>query len=225
MNDNHNASCNYDLFPADTTPRETIITPLSNHSVILKSFAAAAASQLYTYTEAIAAQAPFRHWTTPGGKQMSALSTNCGPLGWVSDRSGYRYQATDPQSDQRWPNLPPLFSQLAHNAAAAAGYAAFRPDSCLLNKYAPGASMGLHQDRDERDFSQPIVSVSLGLPAHFLWGGLTRNERPQRLLLEHGDVVVWGAADRLRFHGIAPVKAAASAPSDSRLNLTLRKAG
>lgn len=191
----------------------------------MKGFAADAAAQLYTYTETITARSPFRHWTTPGGKQMSALSTNCGSLGWVSDRSGYRYQATDPLNDKTWPSLPPLFSQLAHNAAAEAGYTAFQPDSCLLNKYAPGASMGLHQDRDERDFSQPIVSISLGLPAHFLWGGLTRNERPQRLLLEHGDVVVWGAADRLRFHGIAPVKAVTRAQSGSRLNLTLRKAG
>ncbi|MEX1220658.1 MAG: DNA oxidative demethylase AlkB [Idiomarina sp.] len=225
MNENKDSAYNLDLFPVDSAPRETTVSRLSNHSVILKNFATAAASKIYTATEAISAQAPFRHWQTPGGKQMSALSTNCGELGWVSDRKGYRYQARDPQTEQPWPALPQLLAELAHDAAAQAGYADFTPDSCLLNKYLPKASMGLHQDRDERDFSQPIVSISLGLPAQFLWGGLKRSDRPQRLLLEHGDIVVWGAADRLRYHGIAPVKVSTSTPADHRLNLTLRKAG
>lgn len=224
MNDENNSAYNLDLFPVDSAPRETTVFPLSDHSVILKSFASTAASKIYTSTAAISAQAPFRHWQTPGGKQMSALSTNCGELGWVSDRKGYRYQATDPQTGKPWPSLPQFLSELAHDAAAQAGYFDFTPDSCLLNKYLPKASMGLHQDRDERDFSQPIVSISLGLPAQFLWGGLKRSDSPQRLLLEHGDIVVWGAADRLRYHGIAPVKASKGTTTDHRLNLTLRKA-
>ncbi|HVS76540.1 MAG TPA: DNA oxidative demethylase AlkB [Steroidobacteraceae bacterium] len=173
----------------------------------------------------IAAAAPFRHMLTPGGQRMSAAMTNCGEVGWVTDRKGYRYDPLDPETGRPWPALPACFSQLAARAAADAGFGPFRPDVCLINRYEPGARMSLHQDRDERDFSSPIVSVSLGLGATFLFGGLKRTDRPYRLPLAHGDVVVWGAENRLAYHGVAPV-ADGSHPivGRMRLNLTMRKA-
>jgi DNA oxidative demethylase len=174
---------------------------------------------------AVAAEAPFRHMLTPGGQRMSAAMTNCGAVGWVSDRKGYRYDRLDPQRLRPWPALPAAIAEVAARAADAAGFGPFQPDVCLINRYAPGARMSLHQDRDERDFSWPIVSVSLGLGATFLFGGLKRSDRPHRLPLDHGDVIVWGGAKRLAFHGIAPV-AEGSHPLTGRmrLNLTLRKA-
>jgi alkylated DNA repair protein (DNA oxidative demethylase) len=173
----------------------------------------------------VAAAAPFRHMLTPGGQRMSVAMTNCGEAGWVSDRKGYRYDPLDPETGRPWPALPECLAQLAGRAAAQAGFAAFRPDVCLINRYQPGARMSLHQDRDERDFSSPIVSVSLGLDATFLFGGLQRSQRPHRLPLAHGDVVVWGAATRLAFHGVAPL-ADGCHPTVGRmrLNLTLRHA-
>ena len=162
---------------------------------------------------------------TPGGQRMSAAMTNCGKIGWVTDRKGYRYDPIDPETGRPWPALPQSFTQLAEQAAARAGFAQYQPDVCLINRYEPGARMSLHQDRDERDFSAPIVSVSLGLPATFLFGGPKRSDRPQRLPLEHGDVVVWGGAYRLVFHGIAPVADGCHASvGRMRLNLTMRKA-
>jgi alkylated DNA repair protein (DNA oxidative demethylase) len=173
----------------------------------------------------VAAAAPLRHMLTPGGQRMSVAMTNCGEAGWVSDRKGYRYDPLDPETGRPWPALPQCLAQLAARAAAQAGFADFRPDVCLINRYEPGARMSLHQDRDERDFSSPIVSVSLGLDATFLFGGLQRSQRPHRLPLAHGDVVVWGAAMRLAFHGVAPL-ADGCHPTVGRmrLNLTLRHA-
>jgi alkylated DNA repair protein (DNA oxidative demethylase) len=157
---------------------------------------------------------------------MQLALTNCGALGWVSDARGYRYSAQDPATGLPWPALPAPFLALAQSAAAQAGFDGFAPDACLINRYAPGTRLSLHQDRDERDFGQPIVSVSLGLPAMFLWGGLQRADRPQRVPLFHGDVVVWGGADRLRFHGVAPVPDGTHPLTGAaRINITFRRAG
>ena len=173
----------------------------------------------------VMAAAPLRHMRTPGGQRMSVAMTNCGAAGWVTDRRGYRYDLLDPLTGQPWPALPACLTDLAQRAAAAAGFASFRPDVCLINRYEPGARMSLHQDRDERDLAAPIVSVSLGLGATFLFGGLKRSDRPHRLPLAHGDVLVWGAAKRLAYHGVAPV-ADGQHPvvGRMRLNLTLRRA-
>ncbi len=173
----------------------------------------------------IAAQAPFRHMLTPGGHQMSVAMTNCGSNGWVTDRSGYRYDSVDPESGKPWPPMPPSFRALAERAAAEAGFDGFAPDACLVNRYQPGARMSLHQDRDEGDFGAPIVSVSLGLPAVFLFGGLQRSDKTQRYRLEHGDIAVWGGPARLVFHGVAPL-ADGEHPrmGRQRINLTFRKA-
>jgi alkylated DNA repair protein (DNA oxidative demethylase) len=169
--------------------------------------------------------APFRNMLTPGGQRMSAAMTNCGEVGWITDRKGYRYDRVDPETERPWPPLPESFARLAELAAAEAGFSGFRPDVCLINRYEPGARMSLHQDRDERDFSAPIVSISLGLDATFLFGGLKRSDRPHRLPLAHGDVLVWGREKRLVYHGVAPV-ADGRHPivGRMRLNLTMRKA-
>jgi alkylated DNA repair protein (DNA oxidative demethylase) len=162
---------------------------------------------------------------TPGGFTMSVAMTNCGRFGWVSSERGYRYAEHDPESGARWPAMPAVILELGRDAATAGGFAEFGPDACLVNRYEPGARLTLHQDRDERDFAAPIVSVSLGVPAVFLFGGSTRKERPQRLTLTHGDVVVWGGASRLRYHGVAPLKEADHPFAGSaRINLTLRRA-
>jgi len=162
---------------------------------------------------------------TPGGHQMSVAMTNCGEVGWVTDRGGYRYDPVDPATGRPWPAIPKSFVQLAAEAAAAGGFADFEPDACLINRYAPGARMSRHQDRDEREFAAPIVSVSLGLPAVFLFGGLKRSDRPARYRLEHGDVVVWGGPSRLAFHGVAPLADGDHALiGRQRINLTFRTA-
>ena len=209
-----------DLFTRTAAP-----LPLPEGLAWLEGFALAWEDALLESIARITAAAPLRHLTTPGGQQMSVAMTNCGPLGWVSDRRGYRYSETDPESGEPWPALPEAFRDLGAAAARAAGFASFDPDACLINAYAPGARMSLHQDRDERDVSAPIVSVSLGLPAVFLFGGQTRRDRTLRLPLAHGDVVVWGGPARLAFHGVAPV-ADGQHPrlGRQRLNLTLRRA-
>lgn len=191
----------------------------------LPGFALPLEQELLAAIGGVAAAAPFRHMLTPAGQRMSAAMTNCGEAGWVTDRKGYRYDRVDRETGRPWPPLPACFGQLAELAAAVAGFASFRPDVCLINRYEPGARMSLHQDRDERDFSAPIVSISLGLGATFLFGGLKRSDRPYRLPLVHGDVLVWGGEKRLAYHGIAPV-AEAHHPlvGRARLNLTLRKA-
>ena len=173
----------------------------------------------------VEAVAPFRHMVTPGGYRMSVAMTNCGQAGWVSDRTGYRYDAVDPDTGSGWPPIPAVFEHLATGAARAAGFADFTPDVCLINRYEPGAKLSLHQDKDERDFSAPIVSVSLGLPAVFLFGGLRRSDRPRRIRLESGDVVVWGGPARLVYHGVAPLaEGEHSLTGRCRINLTFRKA-
>ena len=170
-------------------------------------------------------QAPLRHMITPGGFRMSVAMSNCGALGWVSDCAGYRYDAVDPDSGQRWPAMPASFRRLARRAAAEAGFSDFEPDACLVNRYEPGARLTLHQDRNERDFRQPIVSVSLGLPAVFLFGGPKRSDRPTRVTLTHGDVLVWGGPARLRYHGVLALAQGLHALTGNfRFNLTLRRA-
>lgn len=199
---------------------------LAEGAVLLRGFAAARAAALLEHVRRIAEAAPFRRMETPGGHRMSVAMTNCGGLGWVTDRRGYRYDRLDPLSGQAWPEMPEAFAALAAEAAEAAGFTGFAPDACLINRYEPGARMGLHQDRDERDQEAPIVSVSLGLPAVFLFGGLTRRDPARRLRLESGDVAAWGGASRMAFHGVAPL-AEGEHPLTGRcrVNLTFRKAG
>lgn len=212
-----------DLFADD--PGEPILLPLGAQAMLLRGFALAQAAQLLDEVQAVALRAPWRHMHTPGGKAMSVATTGCGQLSWVSDRQGYRYAAHDPLTGQPWPAMPAAFARLADAAARQAGFAGFAPDACLINRYAPSTRLSLHQDRDERDLAAPIVSVSLGLPATFLWGGATRGERAQRVPLRHGDVIVWGGVDRLRFHGVLPIAPDKHpATGDCRINLTLRKA-
>lgn len=200
--------------------------PLAPGAVLLGGFALADAARLRAELDEIARAAPFRHMVTPGGKRMSVAMTNAGALGWVSDAGGYRYTARDPERDAPWPSMPATFRALARAAAERAGFAAFAPDACLINRYAPGARLTLHQDKDERDLDAPIVSVSLGLPAVFLFGGTCRSDRPERVPLRHGDVVVFGGPARLRYHGVAPL-ADGQHPlfGACRVNLTFRKAG
>jgi DNA oxidative demethylase len=199
--------------------------PLGPGAAVLRGLAMANESALLADLEGVVAQAPLRHMTTPGGFRMSVAMTNCGALGWVSDRSGYRYDALDPLSGKRWPRMPASFLRLAAVAAERAGFDGFTPDACLINRYAPSARLTLHQDRNERDFDQPIVSVSLGIPAVFLFGGLRRADRTTRVPLRHGDVVVWGGPDRMRYHGVLPLKAGHHPLiGDFRINLTFRKA-
>ena len=199
---------------------------LAPGALLLRGFALGTANDVLAALRVVIAAAPFRHWTTPGGFRMSVGMTNCGALGWMSDRAGYRYSRVDPSSGASWPELPDALRKLAHAAAARAGYADFEPDACLVNRYEPGARMTLHQDRNERDLAAPIVSVSLGLPATFLFGGDARSDKAMRIPLLHGDVVVWGGPARLRYHGVLPL-AAGDHPlvGPARLNLTFRKAG
>ncbi|KRE89122.1 alpha-ketoglutarate-dependent dioxygenase [Frateuria sp. Soil773] len=214
---------NLDLFAPSAERRDE---PLCDGAVVLRGFALDDAAALLRAIDAIAAQAPFRHLVTPGGFRMSVGMTNAGPLGWVSDRRGYRYDPVDPESGRPWPALAPSFLHLAGAAAAQAGFDGFVPDACLVNRYVPGTRLSLHQDRDERDLGQPIVSVSLGLPATFLFGGMQRTDRQRRVPLAHGDVAVWGGPARLRFHGVLPLKPGHH-PSlgECRINLTFRRAG
>ncbi len=198
---------------------------MADGAVLLRGFARPMQHDLLSALDEITAQAPFRHMSTPGGFEMSVAMTNCGNCGWITDASGYRYGADDPVSGKPWPAMPPAFRDLAKHAAARGCFAGFAPDACLINRYAPGARMSLHQDRDETDFSAPIVSVSLGLPAIFLFVGLKRSDKPARYRLEHGDVVVWGGPSRLFFHGVAPLADGEHALlGRERINLTFRKA-
>jgi alkylated DNA repair protein (DNA oxidative demethylase) len=197
---------------------------MAEGAVLLRGFTLARQEELLAALREVIAAAPFRHMVTPGGFTMSVAMTNCGKLGWVTDRRGYRYDANDPESDKPWPAMPPGLLQLARDAAEAGGFKDFAPDACLINRYVPGAKMSLHQDKDETDFSAPIISVSLGLPATFLFGGLKRSDKTQRYRLTHGDVVVWGGRSRLFYHGVAPL-AEGEHPvlKRQRINLTFRK--
>jgi len=198
---------------------------MADGAVLLRGFARPLEVELIVALREIITQAPFRRMFTPGGHQMSVAMTNCGGYGWVTDRSGYRYDGIDPGSAKPWPAMPPAFCELARTAAAEAGFGDYAPDACLINRYEPGAKMSLHQDKDEQDFGAPIVSVSLGLPAIFLFGGLKRSDKPRRYRLAHGDVVVWGGPARLFFHGVAPLADGEHAMlGRQRINLTFRKA-
>ena len=195
---------------------------LGDGIALLRGFADSAA--LMPWIERVAERAPFRHLVTPGGFRMSVAMTNCGRLGWVSDRRGYRYDPADPESGRLWPEMPEAFTTLARAAADRAGFPGFAPDACLMNRYAPGAKLSMHQDRDERDLRAPIVSVSLGLPAVFLWGGERRADRARRIPLQHGDIVVWGGPARLRHHGVLALKDGEHPfAGAARINLTFRK--
>ncbi|HKM96367.1 MAG TPA: DNA oxidative demethylase AlkB [Buttiauxella sp.] len=208
-----------DLF-ADETPWQE---PLAEGAVILRRFACADAQRLIAQISALAAVSPFRQMVTPGGYTMSVAMTNCGEVGWTTDKHGYLYSPMDPLTSQPWPAMPDLFRTLSDAASTAAGYARFTPDACLINRYAVGAKLSLHQDKDELNLQQPIVSVSLGLPAVFQFGGLKRNSELKRVMLEHGDVVVWGGPSRLFYHGILPLKPAHHPNTgEYRYNLTFR---
>jgi len=201
------------------------VESLAPGAVVLRGLAGARGSRILAALESIVARAPFRNMTTPGGYAMSVAMTNCGQAGWVTDRSGYRYDAADPMTGRAWPPMPDIFLQTATEAAARAGFSGFAPDACLINRYEPGARMSLHQDKDERDFAAPIVSVSLGIPAVFLFGGERRSDRAQPVRLAHGDIVVWGGPARRRYHGVRPLKEGAHrALGRQRINLTFRKA-
>ncbi|WP_147198922.1 DNA oxidative demethylase AlkB [Pantoea sp. MBD-2R] len=199
--------------------------PLAEGAVILRRRARDEAQTLLALVEQIAAENPFHHRITPGGHRMSVAMTNCGDFGWSTDSRGYQYSERDSTTGQRWPSMPAPFRQLAQTCASEAGFPDFNPDACLINRYEPGAKLTLHQDKDEQDFQQPIVSVSLGLPAVFQFGGFERGDATQRVLLEHGDIVVWGGPSRLRYHGILPLKPGIHPATGAfRYNLTFRRA-
>jgi len=211
----------FETIPTDRTAREHI----ADGAMLLRGHALTFEAELLAALQAIAAQSPFRHMTTPGGFVMSVAMTNCGGAGWVTDRTGYRYDTIDPQTNAPWPTLPACFRALAVSAATTAGYPDFVPDACLINRYVPGARLTLHQDKNERDFAQPIVSVSLGLPATFQFGGLKRNDPVRKFGLRHGDVAVWGGRSRLFYHGVAQLKDGEHEKlGRMRINLTFRRA-
>jgi alkylated DNA repair protein (DNA oxidative demethylase) len=213
---------NSDLFADFSSGRELI----GQRAWVLRGFALPAAATLLAAVDEIQRAAPFRHMVTPGGFKMSVALTSCGPLGWTTDRRGYRYTPDDPETGQPWPRMPQTFAALARVAASEIGFDDFVPDACLMNRYLPGSKMSLHQDKDERDFTAPIVSVSLGMSAIFLFGGHERAQRATRIPLHHGDVVVWGGADRLRYHGILRLDGEPHPLlGEQRINLTFRKAG
>ncbi|WP_454649340.1 DNA oxidative demethylase AlkB [Bradyrhizobium liaoningense] len=197
---------------------------IADGAVLLRGFFKPIESKLIEAVRAIVAQSPFRRMTTPGGHLMSVAMTNCGERGWITDHTGYRYDPTDPRTGAPWPAMPAVLSDLARSAAEQGGFEGFAPDACLVNRYEPGTRLSLHQDKDELDYSAPIVSVSLGLPATFLFGGLARSDKPRRFRLVHGDVVVWGGASRLAYHGVVPL-ADGEHPllGRKRINLTFRR--
>jgi DNA oxidative demethylase len=212
-----------DLFAA-AAPGDAV-EELGAGAVVLRGYAEREAGSLVAAVTVIAADAPFRQMETPGGFRMSVAMTSCGEAGWITDRRGYRYSPTDPATGEPWPAMPASFTDLAARAAAASGFPGFAPDSCLINRYLPASRLSLHRDEDERDHSHPVVSVSLGLPAVFLWGGLRRADRPARIRLNSGDVVIWGGLARLVYHGIAELAAGEhELTGASRLNLTFRRA-
>lgn len=199
--------------------------PLSAGAFVLRRFVGACEAELLRAVRHVASTAPFRRMVTPGGHRMSVAMTNCGQVGWVTDLRGYRYDAVDPDSRLPWPAMPPAIRAVAVEAAQAAGYREFDPDACLINRYRPGTRLSLHQDRDERRLDEPVVSISLGLPVTFLFGGGERRQRPQRLRLVSGDVMVWGGPSRLAFHGVAPLEEGTHpATGECRINLTVRRA-
>lgn len=216
----------FDLF-ADAEPeQQPRREQIGEQSYVLRGFALPWLERLLPALEEVLAAAPFRQMVTPGGFTMSVALSSCGQFGWTTDRSGYRYTRLDPDTAKPWPMMPEVFFQLALAAAQAAGFTGFAPDSCLINRYIPGAKMSLHQDKDEHSYAAPIVSVSLGLPAMFLFGGFARSDKSQRVPLFHGDIVVWGGVDRLRYHGVLPIKDGHHPKlGEQRINFTFRTAG
>jgi DNA oxidative demethylase len=215
---------NLDLF-ASSFESGLVKTQIAEQAWHLAGYIQSRDEQLKALLDEIIQQAPLRQMITPGGQLMSVQMTTCGDVGWVSDSLGYRYQSTDPLSNLPWPEMPEVFKNFASEAAAAVGFDDFEPDSCLINYYQAGTRLSLHQDKDELDLSQPIVSVSLGLPATFLFGGLQRKGPQARVALKHGDVVVWGGISRLAYHGILPLEQGEhKLCGRHRINLTFRKA-
>ena len=215
-----------DLFGEEDLQQPARIERIGAQAFVLRGFALPWVEALLSALEAVLQQSPFRHKQTPGGFTMSARLSSCGDLGWTSDGHGYRYSPVDPVSATPWPQMPEAFFDIAAGAAKAAGFAGFVPDAGLINTYSPGAKMSLHQDKNERSYDAPIVSISLGLPAIFQFGGFQRSDPAQRISLFHGDVVVWGGVDRLRFHGVLPIKPGNHPElGEQRINITLRKAG
>lgn len=213
-----------DLF-ADDTPQLPSTEQIGPRSFVFRGFALPVVDRVLPALESVLLRAPFRNMVTPGGFTMSVSLSSCGEFGWTTDRRGYQYTHVDPQTGQPWPDMPEVMRELAQSAAAAAGFAGFDPDACLINRYIPGAKMSLHQDKDELGYQWPVVSVSLGIAAMFLFGGDVRSDRPQKVPLFHGDVVVWGGEDRLRFHGVMPIKQASHPQlGEQRINFTFRKA-
>lgn len=215
---------NYDLFDL-TNNGETWTEEICKDALVLRQYATTHAAELLQAIIDVTEQAPFRQMQTSGGYTMSAAVTNCGKWGWISDFRGYRYSAKDPLNGQPWPEIPEALYKLAKGAAAEAGYTNFQPDTCLINRYSTGAKMSLHQDNTEQSFDAPVVSVSLGLQATFLFGGMNRSDKTSKVPLAHGDVVVWGGESRLKFHGILPIKAGYHPlTGENRINITFREA-
>lgn len=215
-----------DLFADDALQQPAGREQIGEQSYVLRGLALPWVERILPELRRVLAQSPFRQMVTPGGFTMSAALSSCGDLGWTTDTSGYRYSPVDPRSQQPWPQMPEVLRQLAVQAAAQAGFFDFAPDACLINRYVPGAKMSLHQDKNERRYSEPVVSISLGLPAIFLFGGHERSDKPRKVSLFHGDVVVWGGVDRLRFHGVMPIKDGVHPiMGPQRINLTFRTSG
>lgn len=216
----------FDLFADEEPGQPPRRERIGEQSWVLRGFALPWLERLLPALEAVLATAPFRQMVTPGGFTMSVALSSCGTWGWTTDHSGYRYTRHDPETGRPWPPMPEVFLQLAQAAAREAGFTEFVPDSCLINRYIPGAKMSLHQDKDEKSYAAPIVSVSLGLPAMFLFGGFERADKSQRVPLLHGDIVVWGGVDRLRYHGVLPIKDGQHPHlGQQRINFTFRTAG
>ena len=215
-----------DLFAEQDLQQPARVERISDQAFALRGFALPKAKELLAALDSVLLQAPLRQMQTPGGYTMSARLSSCGALGWTTDRDGYHYSPLDPLSARPWPAMPGVFLALAAAAASSAGFSSFVPDSCLINAYAPGAKMSLHQDKNERCHTAPIVSISLGLPAIFQFGGVERSDPTQRIALFHGDIMVWGGVDRLRYHGVMPIKPGHhSLLGEQRINITLRQAG
>lgn len=215
---------NYSLFD-NADEQQSWIEPICDGAHILRHFASQQDVELLRAIEGVSREHPFRHLRTPNGHRMSVAMTCCGDVGWVSDPSGYRYSPIDPDNNQTWLPIPEILMSLAKAAAKEAGFSDFLPDSCLINQYQVGTRLSLHQDKDEKNFNAPIVSISLGIPATFLFGGVHRSDPIQKFFLAHGDVVVWGGPARLRYHGVAPIKEAAHpVVGAQRINLTFRRA-
>ncbi|MGX9760567.1 DNA oxidative demethylase AlkB [Pseudomonas shahriarae] len=215
-----------DLFSDEALQQPARREQIGEQSYVLRGYALPWLERVLPELRAVLVQSPFRHMVTPGGLTMSAALSSCGALGWTTSPQGYRYSPLDPERQQPWPSMPAVLRELAINAASAAGFDGFAPDACLINRYVPGARMSLHQDKNERDYNAPVVSLSLGLPAVFLFGGHQRSDKTQKISLFHGDVAVWGGVDRLRFHGVLPIKEGAHPRmGPQRINLTFRTAG